>query len=124
MAESSSGSSGWTVAFFAAIGGIIGSLIIGYFNYAGHQGDLDAKMIELSVGILRTEPTPGTGPLREWAIDVIDKRAKFPFNEAQRSALLTKQLPFEPGDWFIGDFAKSMKKRGWIPEPRAGSPAQ
>jgi hypothetical protein len=53
-------------------------------------------MIELSIGILRTEPMPETTPLREWAIDVIDKRANFRFNAAQRAALLKKPLPFKP----------------------------
>jgi hypothetical protein len=55
-------------------------------------------MIELSVGILRSEPTPETTPLREWAIDVIDKRAQFKFNAIQRAVLLKKELPFK-GAW-------------------------
>jgi len=67
------------------------------FGYFSHQYDLDAKMIELSIGILRAEPTPETTPLREWAIDVIDKRANFKFNAAQRAALLKRQLPFKGG---------------------------
>jgi hypothetical protein len=75
-------------------GVVLGAIVSGGFNYLSHQGDLDAKMIELGVAILRAEPTPETAPLREWAIDVIDKKAKFSFNEEQRSALLKKQLPF------------------------------
>jgi hypothetical protein len=47
----------------------LGAIVTGGFNYLSHQGDLDAKMIELSVGILRAEPTPETAPLREWAIE-------------------------------------------------------
>jgi hypothetical protein len=34
-------------------------------------------------------------PLREWAIDTIDKRAKFLFSEVQRAALLKRELPFK-----------------------------
>jgi hypothetical protein len=126
MAESGSGPSNLTLAIVGLLGGIVGASITGAFSYFSHRDDLDAKMIELSVGILRTEPTAGTGPLREWAIDVIDKRAKFPFNDAQRTALLTKQLPYQSIDWFVSDdFAKSMKKLGLTPMvPKAGAPAQ
>jgi hypothetical protein len=83
------------------VGTVLGAVITGWFNYVSHQGDIDAKMIELSVGILRAEPTPETAPLREWAIDVIDKRAGFKFNTAQRAALLKKELPFK-GGWSPG----------------------
>jgi hypothetical protein len=82
-------------AVVGAAGLILGAAVTGAFNYLSHQGDFDAKMIELSVGILRAAPTPETIPLREWAIDVIDNRAKFNFNSAQRAALLNKPLPFK-----------------------------
>src|SRR5262245_47145037 len=89
------------IAVWIAISGIIGAFggaaITASFGYFAHQNDLDAKMIELSIGILRAEPTPETTPLREWAIDVIDKRANFKFNAAQRTTLLKKQLPFKEG---------------------------
>jgi hypothetical protein len=80
------------------LGGVIGgALITGAYNQVAHQSDFDAKMIELRVGILRARPTPETTPLREWAIDVIDKRGKFSFNAAQRATLLKKELPFKGG---------------------------
>lgn len=85
------------LAFVGVVGVILGAGVTGGFNYLAHQGDLDAKMIELSVGILRSEPTTGTAPLREWAIDVIDKRARFSFNATQRAVLLNQQLPFKGG---------------------------
>jgi hypothetical protein len=87
-------SAAW-LALVRAGGAIFGAAVTGGFNYLSHRGELDAKMIELSVGILRSEPTPETEPLREWAIDVIDKRARFEFNTAQRAALLKKELPFK-----------------------------
>src|SRR6266480_1874843 len=87
-------SAGW-LALAGTIGAIVGAAVSGVFNYLSHRGDLDAKMIELSVGILRAAPTPETTPLREWAIDVTDKRARFEFDEAQRAALLKQELPFK-----------------------------
>lgn len=83
----------WWLAVAAVGGGIFGAVITGTFNYLGHLGDRDAKMVELSIGILRTKPTPETIPLREWAIDVVDKRAGFAFSEKQRAVLLERPLP-------------------------------
>ena len=79
--------SGWLLTGVGLLGVLGGAAINGAFNNYAHQSDLDAKMIELSVGILRSPPTPGI-PLREWAIDVINKRANFSFNQEQRAALL------------------------------------
>lgn len=87
--------SAWWLAAVGAVGVVGGAAISSTFNYFEHKSDIDAKMIELSVGILRAEPTPETAPLREWAITVIGERAAFNFNEAQRAALLNKALPFK-----------------------------
>ena len=87
--------SAWWLAVAGIIGVVAGALVTGAFNYLDHQRDLDAKMIELGVGILRTDPSPETAPLREWAIDVIQNRAGFSFNDAQRAALLHRELPFK-----------------------------
>ena len=67
-------SAGW-IALAGTIGAIAGAVVSGLFNYLSHRGDLDAKMIELSVGILRATPTPETKPLR--------------------AALLKQELPFK-----------------------------
>ena len=86
--------SAWWLALVGTAGVVAGALVTGVFNYFDHQRDLDAKMIELSVGILRADPTPETKPLREWAIAVMGVRAKFEFDEAQRAALLNQSLPY------------------------------
>jgi hypothetical protein len=87
---------GWPITIVLAVISAIGAAVItGVFNYFSHQGDIDAKMVELSVGVLRAEVTPETKPLREWAIDVIEKRAGFKFKQEEREALLRKELPFK-----------------------------
>jgi hypothetical protein len=76
------------------IGGTVaGAVTTGLINYFIHRSDLDPKMVEISVAILRAEPKPETAPLREWAIKVINDRANVKFGEAQRAALLKNQLP-------------------------------
>ena len=81
------------IAATAVTGVIIGALIGVSFGHLGRQGDLDGKMTETAIGILQAKPTKETAPLREWAVDVIDRRAKFSFNEAQRAVLLKTELP-------------------------------
>ena len=87
--------SGWSIAVAGAVGVVAGAVATGIFNYLSHRADIDAKMIELSVGILRAEATPDTRPLRAWAIDVIEKRAGFNFDEAQKAVLLKQELPYK-----------------------------
>ena len=80
-------------AVTGAAGVIIGALITAGVGYLSHRGDSDAKMTEVAIGILQAKPNKETAPLREWAIDVIDKRAKFSLNEAQRAVLVKTELP-------------------------------
>jgi len=101
-------SAGW-LALVGTGGAIFGATVTGGFNYLSHRGDLDAKMIELSVGILRSEPRPETEPLREWAIDVISKRARFEFDGEQRSVLLKKELPFKGVAEAQYEYAKALE---------------
>jgi hypothetical protein len=83
-------------AIVSAIALVAVAVISGVFGYVGHQSDIDAKMIELSVGILRSEPTQDTQPLRAWAIAEMEKRGA-KFTEEQRRVLLKQELPFKPG---------------------------
>jgi hypothetical protein len=86
--------SAWLLPLVGAIGVVGGAAITGIFNYVSHKGDIDAKIIEIGVGVLRAEPTTETMPLRDWGIDVIEKRAGFKFTPEQKAALKKKSLPF------------------------------
>jgi hypothetical protein len=112
MASRSTDHSPWWLALAGVVGAVAGGVANGIFNNIAHQRDLDAKMIELAVGILRSEPKPETTPLREWAIDVIDKRANFKFNEKQRAVLLKQELPFKGGF----NFGEKLHIQNLVPE--------
>jgi hypothetical protein len=49
MADSSGGSTAATVALVGLLAAILGAIVTGGFNYLSHQGDMDAKMIELTL---------------------------------------------------------------------------
>lgn len=95
-----------------------GALINNAFNYLDKKADIDAKLIELSVGILRSQVTDETRPLREWAIHALEERADFKFDEAQRAALLKQELPYKgpsftspvsPTSAWIGDWGQPVR---------------
>jgi len=81
--------SGWLIAVVGLAGAVGGAIATSAFSYLNNKADNDAKMIELSVGILRAKPTDETRPLRQWAI------ANFQFDDAQKAALLQQELPFK-----------------------------
>jgi hypothetical protein len=75
-------SSLWLAA--AGVGGtLLGTVITAWVSMASHQGDINAKMVELGIGTLRSEPSPETTPLREWAIDAMEKHGGFSFDLEQ-----------------------------------------
>ena len=82
-----------TAAPAGVVGVIVGGLITGAFGYFSHKSDVDTKLIELSLGVLRADATPENKPLREWAINTIQNRADVTFSEGQRAALLKTVLP-------------------------------
>jgi hypothetical protein len=98
--------SAWWLAVAGAIGVVAGALVTGLFSHFDHKGDIDAKMIELSIGVLRAEPTGDSGPLREWAVETIEDRANFKFTPEQHSILVKRPLkvgayssnPYDSGD--------------------------
>jgi hypothetical protein len=103
---------GAVVAIVSAIGLVAVAIITGL----SHQGDIDAKMIELSVGILRSEPTQDTQPLRAWAIAEMEKRGA-KFTEEQRAVLLKQELPFKPGAFSLTTTPSGATILGTQPAP-------
>lgn len=59
-------------------------------------------MITLSVDVLRAQPTDATIPLRQWAIDTIEKRGNFKFTSEQQEALVKYALPGPLHGSFLG----------------------
>jgi hypothetical protein len=56
MTQQKDDGSGWRIAIAGAAGALPGTVIAGAFNYFDHKGDVDEKMIELSIGILGAKP--------------------------------------------------------------------
>ena len=73
-------------------------LIVGNgFTRGIKERELQGKFVELSVQILREEPTKQDEGLREWATDVLNKYSGVPFTPATKKALIeSTPLPFGP----------------------------
>jgi hypothetical protein len=54
---------------------------------------MNVKMVEIGIGILRTEAKDNNAVMRSWAIDSIERSTGRKFTDEQRAALLNKALP-------------------------------
>jgi|HubBroStandDraft_6_1064221.scaffolds.fasta_scaffold1096793_2 hypothetical protein len=78
----------------AILGALLGSALTAWLGYVGRTQELDIRMVEVGIGILRAPPTDDIASIREWAMDVIAKKSGFPFTPEQRAALLKEQLQY------------------------------
>jgi hypothetical protein len=73
----------------------IGSVVSAFYTYANRNRELDIKLVEIGIGILRADPKGADlTPAREWAIQVIEDNSKVKFNKEDRMSLLQKPLLF------------------------------
>jgi len=76
-----------------------GSVVSAFYAYSNRNREMDIKLIEIGIGILRTDPKEtGISPAREWALRVIEENSGLKFNADDRQALLNKPLPFHPSN--------------------------
>ncbi len=92
MAEPTPSTAVW-VSIAAAVGTILGATIAPLVNYWTNERQMDVKMVEIGIGILRAPPKEDVAVMRSWAIDLIEKSSGRKFTEAQRAALLKQELP-------------------------------
>jgi hypothetical protein len=75
---------GWgfiaTTSVASAVGALIGTLAAPFFGWVTTERQIDAKMLEMGVGILREAPKVDDDPMRSWAIKVVER------NQASTSA--------------------------------------
>jgi hypothetical protein len=81
------------IAILVALATAIGALISPALQYFGHEHEMNVKMVELGVGILRTEATKDGAVMRNWAIDTIERATSRKFSDQERASLLNQALP-------------------------------
>jgi hypothetical protein len=109
---------------------LIGTLATGFYTYANRNRELDIKLVEIGIGILRADPKQsGLTAARSWAIQVIEENSGVQFDEEDRQTLRQKPLLYRSGtivDGYLGygfsrDFSSDFRKRknspDFIPDP-------
>jgi hypothetical protein len=80
------------VAVAGVLGTLLGATVSPLVNYLTNERQVDVKMLEIGLGILREPPKEDAQTMRAWAIEIIEKSSGRPFSEQQRDILLKKEL--------------------------------
>jgi hypothetical protein len=80
------------VAVAGVLGTLLGATVSPLVNYLTNERQVDVKMLEIGLGILREPPKEDAQAMRAWAIEIIEKSSGRPFSEQQRDILLKKEL--------------------------------
>jgi hypothetical protein len=90
---------------FDVAGRVLGLLLIpGVLALLGSTGnqslkrsDVNLRMVELAIEVLRVEPTTNNAALKDWAIKVIDQHSDVKFSEPAQAELKSEPLPRSGG---------------------------
>jgi hypothetical protein len=91
---------GTQIATMSAAGlALIGSVASGFYTYANRNRELDIRLVEIGINILRADPKQtDLKAARAWAVQVIEDYSKIKFSDADRAALLDKPLLYRPSE--------------------------
>jgi hypothetical protein len=92
MADKSPPNALW-LSIAAVAGTILGGTAAPLVNYWTNERQMDIKMVEIGVSILRAPPNDDIALIRSWAIDTIENSSGRKFTAAQRTALVKQELP-------------------------------
>jgi hypothetical protein len=79
-----------TAAVFAAVGAVVGTLALPSLGGVLPDRQVDSKLLEMSVGILREPVRADDDPIRSWAIKVVERKSGVTFTDPQRATLLKR----------------------------------
>ena len=72
-------------------------LLVAYFgnsiSTANKRSENKVKYVELAVSVLRSDPTPESRALREWAVGLLDNQAPVKLSESAQKQLLEHAIP-------------------------------
>ena len=71
-----------TTIVASCVGAIVGTLAVAYVSGTTIERQADAKLLEMSVGILRENARMDDDPMRAWAIKVVERKSGVAFTDA------------------------------------------
>jgi hypothetical protein len=95
------------VVVISAMTALITSGLVAVIDYTVREREMDIKMMEIAVGLLKEEPKGPLKPARAWAVDVIRYYSKggVPLSDEAGLALGSASL-LARAKW---------RKEGWVP---------
>lgn len=66
----------------AAVFGFLGGLIPGVLDYLVRDREINVKMVEIALELLKEDPNGALQPARQWAVQVIVDNSDRPLSEA------------------------------------------
>jgi hypothetical protein len=84
---------GW--AAVTAIAATIGAFVGGLIESKWHERELDIKMIEIAIGLLKEDPKGPLQPARDWGVDLIAKysdKVEVPLSKDAQAALKSEKV--------------------------------
>ena len=100
----------WREALIGLMGAIIGGGIVAISNYIVNERQIDVKMIEIAVGLLKEDPNGPLQPARKWAADVIQKHSDPRLSDSAYQAFINCRLVIDLDDKFGRIGATAMEK--------------
>lgn len=87
---------GLQTAGIAAMAAIVGAVVSAWFPYLNRDRELNIRLVEIGIGILRSDPEKsGVSAARQWAIDIIERSSGLAFKPEDRAELLNRPLGFD-----------------------------
>jgi hypothetical protein len=80
------------IALSGVFGAVFGALVSGGFSYMTQERQLDVKLVEIGISILRAPAGEDVSAIREWALDLIERRTGTKFKPDQKTALIRRPL--------------------------------
>ena len=100
-------SEGSLSAAFGAILALVGALVGAAADYQLRSRDLDIKMIDVAIAVLKSDCVhePGLVPARKWAVDIVGRFSPVPMGADAKLALTENSIR---GADFISDFSNDF----------------
>lgn len=121
----------WFIGLAGIVIGAASTVAVGGLEYYAKDREMDIRMIEIALDILREKPESEIRAAREWAVDLIDSHSPkaLKFSQQARDYLIDNKVDFQKirtgidwGDSYSYDYTAPRRGRNLpkLTEPTTG----
>ena len=82
----------WVTVVVGVVTAALGAFGASSLEYWTKQREMDIRMVEIAIGILREESNESIRPAREWSVDIVKSHSNVELSDNARRALVDNQL--------------------------------